>query len=657
MNTQKNKRRVYLAPVGGRSLWFRFCISFCGILCILMLSACAGFSAEGFAVRSNRENSPDADEEKNSILSISKVQASSVTVAFSENDSGGVCMAEAYDGKGTETASVSCEIDQGQQEVQLNMEIPATPAVYKIRAFFTDSSQSKRYESEPVTAVMYSDTVSTSRVSGIFIAPNLSSKADAGQWQNALLKMRDIGIDTIIVQYCFQHDPRYGQRAFFPYAEKDTYPDAVDYPQSRNQIEYILSASKNAGIQVYLGLQIMEYEWFEQDMYRDSQWLHDQYELSLKLADSLWNIFGAQYGDILAGWYLPFEFESSEEYESYYEQIAQSYYSPLTSALKNRNQYGRCKIMISPLMYQSSDLLMWQEAVETILSSSMIDVIAPQDGIGYGTQNHDSVGAWFCATRNVVNKINAAQSKKISLWANCENYACLRNSYESNEIERKKPMSISKFITSMDSVVPYVDKLVTFSIHRWDTSLLESSLVDVNVSYYEAYKRYSLTGRKPVGAAEGYYVDINAEEGGCLRFHDYAQAGLTDGFAAVPDNWSEYKGISTENILPFFMEILFDDPIEIQHITSNYYEDINAGIILPRLIKYEYLIRSGDNDEVFTYREFYIDKLQESKGITSSSAVMAAPVMADGVRITVFPGGKWTFIDDIFVESNCEACD
>lgn len=67
--------------------------------------------------------------------------------------------------------------------------------------------------------------------------------------------------------------------------------------------------------------------------------------------------------------------------------------------------------MISPLMYQTSDMDSWQEAIKTILSSSMIDVLAPQDGIGYGTQSHDSIGGWFYATRRIVDNVNSEQSK------------------------------------------------------------------------------------------------------------------------------------------------------------------------------------------------------------------------------------------------------
>lgn len=503
---------------------------------------------------------------------------------------------------------------------------------------------------ENVTAAMYSGTVSANCVSGVFIAPELSVKADEQQWREALFKMRDIGIDTAIVQYCFQQDSRYGQQAYFPYAEEDTYPQAECFPLRRSQIEYILSAARETGIQVYLGLQIAEYEWFKQDMYRDGQWLHKQYRLSLDLADSLWAAYGTEYGDILAGWYLPFEFESSEEYHSYYRQIAEVYYSPLTEALKNRRPYGHCKIMISPLMYQTSDIAMWQTAIETVLSFSMLDVLAPQDGMGYGTQSHNSIGEWFYAARKVVDRVNSDQSKNISLWANCENYKRLHDWAQNDDIERKKPMSISKFIANMELAAPYVDKLVTFSIHRWDTAMVESSNADINMSYYEAYKRYYLTGQKPLGAAGGYYVNITAEDRAQMRFHEYARAGLTDGFAEEPDNWSEYKGISTENEEPFFMEILFDDPAGVQHIASNYYEDAEAGIRLPKAVRYGYLVRSGNNDEIFDYVSVGEDWFHDSEGITESNVIMDAPVMADGIRITVYPNGKWTFIDDILVE-------
>ena len=45
-----------------------------------------------------------------------------------------------------------------------------------------------------------------------------------------------------------------------------------------------------------------------------------------------------------------------------------------------------------------------------------------------------------------------------------------------------------------------------------------------------------------------------------------------------------------------------------------------------------------------------MDEFRNAKGITASSATIDFPAMADGIRITVYPGGKWTFIDDIYVE-------
>lgn len=494
------------------------------------------------------------------------------------------------------------------------------------------------------------DILSARFASGIFVAPEISSESTAQQWKSALKNMRDIGMDTVIIQYSFRSDSRGGHQAYFPYDEKDTKYDSAKYPLRRKQVKYILSAAKKVGIKVYLGLQISEYEWFEQDKYRNADWLKEQYLLSLDLANALWDEFGADYNDTIAGWYLPFEFESSEEYQLYFKQIADQYYDPLTSALKGNRQYKNLKIMISPLMYQTSDINAWQTAVKTVLSSSLIDIIAPQDGIGYGTQTHDSVGKWFAATKNAVDEVNATQSNKISLWGNCENYKRLENPKTANELDRNKPMSISKFITSMDTIAPYVDKIIVFSIHRWDSEMAESNLADVNSPYYEAYKRFYLTGNKSLNKAEGYYVDITAKKGEQLVFNKYAAAGLTDGFAVNPNDWSEYKGISTKSKSPFSMEILFDDPIKISKITSHYYKDSDAGIAFPKSVKYECLVRPNKNKFSYSLIRLNTHKLQSSNMMATFAAETEGGVAAEGIRITVYPNDEWTFIDDIFVE-------
>lgn len=530
------------------------------------------------------------------------------------------------------------------------IEPPVLPDEYTVKAILLGFGADYQKVECSQTAVLYSDFYSTSRVSGVFTVPGLSEKATKKEWQLALQNMKEIGIDTVIIQYSYQRDPLYGDKVYFPFYGVDTASDAQEYPLRRDQIEHILAAAQKNGMKVYLGLQLAEREWFDEDQYQNEAWLTEQCRFSLELADSLWDHFGKAYADTIAGWYLPFEFESSEEYYGYFPRMTECYYVPLTEALKSSLQFGNLEIMISPLQYGQDDKAAWQENLETVLSGAQIDIIAPQDGIGYGTQDHSTVSKWFKATKEAVEMVNRKYSKSIRLWGNCENYMRLRNPDEPDSVARRKPMNIAKFIKSLDMAAPYAEKLITFSLHRWDTVLDCGSAEGLNQSYYEAYKRYFFSGEKPKSKSEGYYVSIspldNDDE---LHFHPDANAGLSDGFASDLSACSEYKGIGTEDGGAFVLEMRFDDPTEIKKVSSHYYEDSSAAIALPLEIRYEYLIRFGDYDEVFTYETFYVDT-PFGDGAVVSTAVLDMPVVADGVRITVKSGAEWTFIDDIFIE-------
>ena len=116
-------------------------------------------------------------------------------------------------------------------------------------------------------------------------------------------------------------------------------------------------------------------------------------------------------------------------------------------------------------MYAHDDKMQWQTTLITILSDSQIDIIAPLDGIGFGTQTHSTMGDWYAVTRLAVNQVNETYKKTIALWGNCENY--MRQRDFADDLERVLPMSIGKFIESLYTVAPYVENLITFSIHRW----------------------------------------------------------------------------------------------------------------------------------------------------------------------------------------------
>ena len=487
-------------------------------------------------------------------------------------------------------------------------------------------------------------------VSGVFIAPDLTAGVGAKEWVNSFAKMKEIGINTIIVQYSLQKIYSGTLYAYFNYSGSNSSSSV-----RRSQIEYILSAAKGANMKVYLGLHLSEREWFDQNKFQDNTWLTQQYQLAVTVASELWGQFGSNYSGTIAGWYLPYEFESTSEYYSpvnYFSRLTSYFYGPLTTALKGSSSYGNLPIMISPLMYAYDNKSQWQTNMETVLGGSNIDIVAPQDGIGFGTQTHSTIADWYNRTRTAINNVNKNKGKSIKLWANCENYVRLRNPNETDQWEKIKPMAISKFIKSMETVAPYVDNFISFSIHRWDP-VLSSNNSFINTSYYEAYKRYYKTGAISTNIANGYYVSIKPSSGGSLSYHTTAAAGLTDGFAKNT-GWDQFKGIRSSGNKSFTMEIRFDDPVSIRSITSNYLAEAASGIALPS-VKYEYLVRSnsasGRYDDVFNYYLIGEDS-PSGKGAVESKAVLSSAIRADGVRITVTPKDEWTFIDEIWVSQS-----
>ncbi len=496
--------------------------------------------------------------------------------------------------------------------------------------------------SAPVSAAVSSPPY----VRGIFIVPELSSDTTAEEWEQSLQNMADIGVDTAIIQYSFQTDSSSGNQAYFDYWQQDTVGDAENHPSRRSQIGRILAAAQKADIQVYLGLQLAEREWFDGNGYQNYDWLYHHYWLSTDLANALWDAFGETYADTIAGWYLPFEFESTDEYKAYFSQLTQVYYGPTTAYLKGDARFGGLPIMISPLMYWNDNKNDWQNNLQTVLNGSQIDILAPQDGIGYGTQTHATVGDWYRVCRDAVNAVNRT-GKSVQLWGNCENYSRLRNPNEPLETERIKPMAIQKFIDSMNIAAPYVDNLITFSIHRWDTVQYYNREMGVNHSYYEAYKRYYQTGIRSVNIADGYFVSLQGTEGIPLVMNPYANAGLTDGLASGT-GWDQFKGISSGE-QSFTMEIRFDDPTVITSISSHYYQDGSAGIALPQQVVYEYMVRSGNQEQILTYTEIGRQTPTGSESTFLSTISLSQPVQVDGIRITVTPGGEWTFLDDIWI--------
>lgn len=83
----------------------------------------------------------------------------------------------------------------------------------------------------------------------------------------------------------------------------------------------------------------------------ESTFLVSSAAYSKDVFDDLWKQFGSEYGDVIAGWYLPFEFNNDavKNENGSLPRLIKNFYQPLTNHIKSVTPDK--PILISPLVY------------------------------------------------------------------------------------------------------------------------------------------------------------------------------------------------------------------------------------------------------------------------------------------------------------------
>lgn len=330
-------------------------------------------------------------------------------------------------------------------------------------------------------------------ITGVFIATSQVKDWNQQDWNQSLEKMAKLKMDTIILQYTVQERQSSKTIKYFSDSKNSS-------SNSEQQVEFALSAANKLNLKVYIGLQINEEEWFAKYA-SDTLWLQKQTKLSKEIAKQLWEKYSLKYGNTIAGWYLPFELTSGGNFDEHSEQISivNNYLKPVSEYLKRTTGYSK-NILISPLIYPSTSkeendrlLVSWQNTLKYIIPRTKIDIVAPQDGVGWKSSTTKDLGPWFKATREAIDSANKARkqskyySKKSELWDNAENY----NMDAGNA---NLPMSINLLVENIKAVDKYVDKTISFSIHRLDPIETHAG-GSRNLQFYNGYYYYTLTGK------------------------------------------------------------------------------------------------------------------------------------------------------------------
>lgn len=331
------------------------------------------------------------------------------------------------------------------------------------------------------------------KLSGLFVATELCTGSNpwtAEDWKTALTEMKDAGMDKVIIQYAVQYySDNYKIHYYTPKFEEAQ----SDNTGKHDQIPFALAAAKETGVKVYLGLHLAEDLWFSAMSagFQDKDFLTSSAEYSKKVFDDLWEQFSGEYGDVIAGWYLPFEYNNSEVSGSAADTLINDFYVPLTNHIKSVTPDK--KIMVSPLVYASltdkpseESVNNWYQLTYDILTKTKVDIIAPQDGCGWESTVRYTLPVWYDALARAVKDAKDAGAAEAEGWNNAECY----------NMNGTDTMTIRRLIENMAAVDEYVTSHISFSA----SSLLyldgeKDGVNRTNKSYYDAYAYAAENGR------------------------------------------------------------------------------------------------------------------------------------------------------------------
>ena len=270
-------------------------------------------------------------------------------------------------------------------------------------------------------------------------------------WKRELEAMRDVGLETIIIQYL-----QYGGHSFIPSDERATDPTRE-----------ILRFADAHGMRVFLGTRADDGWW---------RWNAAYLDRSLAERKILIKTIHARYAAhrSFAGWYFTEEVSGNLSPERV--RLLRGYF---------RSQSDYCKslraqpVAFAPYFSHLTPLESMRKIYDELLDGAGIDVMMLQDGVGARGWDRDleeRIVPFFRMFRTVCDR------RGVALWSDLESF------------QRKDPAREGGFIATtpdrlirqLRAVAPYVDRIVTFDFFHY----MSPYRGERQRQLYEGYRRY-----------------------------------------------------------------------------------------------------------------------------------------------------------------------
>lgn len=288
------------------------------------------------------------------------------------------------------------------------------------------------------------------------------------QWDEFLTEIKDLGMNTLIVQYTAFKNP-YNNITWFNSANTFT------ATKSKNALQRLLASAGRKAIEVHIGLHFDDTYWQHQT---DVAWLQTQANYCIVIAEEI----QAQFGTHVAfkGWYIPHEPEPNP-YNT--DEKVRLFREHFVDRISNRlHQLSNKPVSIAAFWNSSLSTPEQLQHFMAELAKSNLQIIMLQDGVGAQHVTLKRLASYYEAAQRGLFEEN--KNYKGVFWSDLETFASPNGQYPF------EPATFDRVKQQLETAlsIPKVSKIVSF--HYFDDMSTKSPHKAKADALREAYKDY-----------------------------------------------------------------------------------------------------------------------------------------------------------------------
>jgi len=288
------------------------------------------------------------------------------------------------------------------------------------------------------------------------------------QWDEFLTEIKDLGMNTLIVQYTAFKNP-YNNITWFNSANTFT------ATKSKNALQRLLASAGRKAIEVHIGLHFDDTYWQHQT---DVAWLQTQANYCIVIAEEI----QAQFGTHVAfkGWYIPHEPEPNA-YNT--DEKVRLFREHFVDRISNRlHQLNNKPVSIAAFWNSSLSTPEQLQHFMAELSKSNLQIVMLQDGVGAQHVTLNRLANYYEAAQRGLFEEN--KNYKGVFWSDLETFASPNGQYPF------APATFDRVKQQLETAlsIKKVSKVVSF--HYFDDMSTKSSHKAKADALREAYKDY-----------------------------------------------------------------------------------------------------------------------------------------------------------------------